>query len=351
MWYGSMPPVTDLQEMYVDMVTARHYEQRLQEEYLEGKQPAFDISAGPIPGELHLAAGQEAAAAGVCQHLREDDTVTAPHRPHHVAIAKGVDIKRMTAEIFGRETGLSGGKGGHMHLFDPDVNFACSGIIAQGCPPAAGAGLAAKKRNTDSVAVAYLGEGAIDQGGFLESLNFAAVRDLPVVFVVEDNDWAISMPKERVTDVQDGSQRGDGFDMPGVRVDHDDAVAVYEAAREAIGRARDRNGPTLMEIQVHRRMGHFMGDPQVYRPEDDQEAATQRDSIERLGADLRANGVDDVTIQELREQAQERVEDAIRWAKNQPEPDPEDAYEDAFVNPESGVTETEPDFELAGGDD
>ncbi len=346
-----MVSVTDLQEMYVDMVTARHYEERLQEEYLEGKQPAFDISAGPIPGELHLAAGQEAAAAGVCQHLRDDDTVTAPHRPHHVAIAKGVDLKRMTAEIFGRESGLCGGKGGHMHLFDPDAGFACSGIIAEGCPPAAGAGLAAKKRNTDSVAVAYLGEGAIDQGGFLESLNFAAVQNLPVVFVIEDNDWAISMPKERVTDVEDGSRRAEGFDMPGVRVDSDDAVAVYEAAAEAVGRARDRNGPTLMEIQVHRRMGHFMGDPQVYRPEADQEAAAERDSIERLAADLRAHGVGDVTIQELREEAEERVEDAINWAKDQPEPDPEAAHEDMWVNSASGVTETEPDFEFAGGED
>jgi pyruvate dehydrogenase E1 component alpha subunit len=323
----------------------------LQEEYMEGKQPAFDISAGPIPGELHLAAGQEAAAAGVCQHLRDDDTVTAPHRPHHVAIAKGVDLKRMTAEIFGRETGLSGGKGGHMHLFDPDVNFACSGIIAEGCPPAAGAGLAAKKRNEDSVAVAYFGEGAIDQGGFLESLNFAAVHDLPVVFVVEDNDWAISMPKERVTDVEDGSVRADGFDMPGVRVDRDDAVAVYEAAADAVGRARDRNGPTLMEVQVHRRMGHFMGDPQTYRPETDQEAATVRDSIERLAADLLAQGIDPETLEDIELDAHDRVDEVIEWAKDQPEPDPADAHEDMFVNPPSGVTDSEPSFDLAGGDD
>ncbi|WP_417936246.1 thiamine pyrophosphate-dependent dehydrogenase E1 component subunit alpha [Haloarcula onubensis] len=337
--------------MYVDMVTARHYEERLQEEYLEGKQPAFDISAGQIPGELHLAAGHEAAAVGVCQHLRDDDTVTAPHRPHHVAIAKGVDLERMTAEIFGRETGLGKGKGGHMHLFDPDVNFACSGIIAEGCPPAAGAALAAKKRNSDSVAVAYLGEGAIDQGAFLESLNFAAVHDLPVVFVVEDNDWAISMPKGRVTDVEAGSQRADGFDMPGVRVDHDDAVAIYDAAGEAIGRARDRNGPTLVEVQVHRRMGHFMGDPESYRPEEDQEAAAARDSIDRLEARLRAHDVDEATIEELRDDAHQRVEDAIDFAKDQPEPDPDDAYEDVFVNPPSGVTDSEPAYELAGGDD
>jgi len=333
--------------MYEDMVTARHYEERLQEEYLEGKTPGFDIGAGPIPGELHLAAGHEAAAVGVCHHLRPEDTVTAPHRPHHVAIAKGVDLDRMTAEIFGRSTGLSSGKGGHMHLFDPDVNFACSGIIAEGCPPAAGAGLAAKKRNEDSVAVAYLGEGAIDQGAFLESLNLASVHDLPVVFVIEDNDWAISMPKERVTDVEDGSKRADGFDMPGVRVDHDDAVAVYEAAGEAVGRARDGNGPTLMELQVHRRMGHFMGDPQTYRPEADQEAHQRRDSIERLAADLRAAGVEDDDLAEIREAAHERVESAIEHAKDQPLPEPADAYEDVFTNPPSGVTDEEP---AVGGD-
>ena len=336
-----------MRELYADMVTARHYEERLQEEYLEGKQPAFDISAGPIPGELHLAAGQEAAAAGVCHHLRPEDTVTAPHRPHHVAIAKGVDLKRMTAEIFGRETGLGKGKGGHMHLFDPDVNFACSGIIAEGCPPAAGAALAAKKRNEDSVAVAFLGEGAIDQGAFLESLNFASVRDLPVVFVVEDNDWAISMPKERVTDVEDGSDRAAGFDMPGVRVDRDDALAVYEAAGEAIGRARDRNGPTLLEVQVHRRMGHFMGDPQTYRSDEDEDAALARDSIDRLESELRDHGVSHDELAAIRDDAESRVEEAIAWAKDQPQPDPEDAYDDVFVNPPSGVTTEEPEFELA----
>jgi len=342
-----------LRALYTDMVTARYYEERLQEEYLEGKQPAFDISAGPIPGELHLAAGQEAAAVGVCHHLRDDDVVTAPHRPHHVAIAKGVDLKRMTAEIFGRETGLCSGKGGHMHLFDPDVNFACSGIIAEGCPPAVGAGMAAKKRNTDSVAVAYLGEGAIDQGGFLESLNLAAVHDLPVVFVVEDNDWAISMPKERVTDVESAATRADGFDMSGVRVDRDDALAVYEAGAEAVGRARDRNGPTVLSVQVHRRMGHFMGDPQSYRSDEDQAAATRRDSIERMEADLRAHGIGDGAIETLREAAHDRVDDAIAWANDQPTPDPGRAYEDAFVNPPSGVTDTEPDFDLAetGGEE
>lgn len=346
-----MPATTTLLDMYDDMVTARYYEERLEEEYLEGKQPAFDISAGPIPGELHLAAGHEACGAGVCQHLRDDDTVTAPHRPHHIAIAKGVDLERMTAEIFGRKTGLSRGKGGHMHLFDPDVNFACSGIIAQGCPPAVGAALAAKKRNTDSVAVAFLGEGAIDQGAFLESLNLAGVHDLPVIFVIEDNDWAISMPKERVTDVEDGSQRASGFDVHRVRVDSDDAIQVYEAAAEAVGRARDGNGPTLMEVQVHRRMGHFMGDPEVYRPEEDIERAKRNDSIKRLERELHSRDVDPARLEEIRDTAHQRVDDAIAWAKEQPEPEPAEAYEHAFTNDPNGVTTVEPEMPLPGGDD
>lgn len=328
-----MVSVGELRDMYADMVTARYYEERLQEEYLEGKQPAFDISAGPIPGELHLAAGHEAAGAGVCAHLRDSDTVTAPHRPHHIAIAKGVDLKRMTAEIFGRRTGLCKGKGGHMHLFDPDVNFACSGIIAQGCPTAVGAAMAAKKRNTSDVAVAFLGEGAVDQGAFLESLNLAAVQNLPVVFVVEDNDWAISMPQDRVTDVANAAERAGGFDVRGVRVDSDDAVAVYDTARDAVGRARDGNGPTILDVQVHRRMGHFMGDAEAYRPDEDTERAKERDSIERLADTLRTYGVDDADLDELREAAHERVDDAIAWAKEQPEPDPGETYEDVFVNP------------------
>jgi len=350
-----MVSANDLQEMYENAVTARHYEERLQEEYMEGKQPKFDISAGQIPGELHLAAGHEASGAGVCAHLRDDDTVTAPHRPHHVAIAKGVDLEAMTAEIFGRETGLSGGKGGHMHLFDPDVNFACSGIIAEGCPTAVGAAMAADKRNTDSVAVAFLGEGAINQGGFLESLNLAAVRDLPVVFVVEDNDWAISMHKDRVTDVETAAGRAGGFDLPGERVDFNDAVAVYEAARDAVERARAGNGPTLLDVQVHRLMGHFMGDPESYRPEADVERARRLDPIPKLADRLRSEGVDDDTLEEIAARAKERVEDAIEHAKEQPKPDPATVQEDVFTNPPSGATDEEPDAggptAAAGGED
>jgi acetoin:2,6-dichlorophenolindophenol oxidoreductase subunit alpha len=173
--------------MYEKMVTSRRFEEAIKLAYLEGKQPLFNMAKGPIPGEMHLSNGQEPCAVGVCAHLRDGDTVTATHRPHHVAIAKGVDLDAMTAEIFGKSTGLSGGRGGHMHIFDARVNFCCSGIIAQGMGPAVGAALAAKLRGSDAVAVSFIGDGAANQGAFHESLNLAAVWKVPAVFVIEDN--------------------------------------------------------------------------------------------------------------------------------------------------------------------
>jgi TPP-dependent pyruvate/acetoin dehydrogenase alpha subunit len=182
-------------KLYETMVLSRAYEEAILREYHADKGPGFDIGKGLVPGEMHLSAGQEPVAAGVCAHLTTDDAVTATHRPHHFAIAHGVDLRKMTAEIFGRETGLGRGRGGHMHLFDPATHFSCSGIIAEGYPPALGQAFAFKRRGTDRIAVAVTGEGAANQGGFHESLNLAARWALPVVFVVEDNDWGISVPR------------------------------------------------------------------------------------------------------------------------------------------------------------
>ncbi|MBV5323882.1 MAG: pyruvate dehydrogenase (acetyl-transferring) E1 component subunit alpha, partial [Rhodospirillaceae bacterium] len=160
--------------MYETMVKSRAFEERIATAYFEGKSPVFNMANGPIPGEMHLSNGQEPCAVGVCAHLDAADFVTATHRPHHIAIAKGVDLDAMAAEIFGKKTGLSGGRGGHMHLFDAAVNFACSGIIAQGMGPAVGAATAFKLRGEKRVAVAFIGEGAANQGAFHESLNLAA---------------------------------------------------------------------------------------------------------------------------------------------------------------------------------
>ena len=174
--------------MYEKMIEIREYEEVMARVYMEGKLPpkiqkglAFDIGAGPVPGEMHLAAGQEPVAVGVCAHLTDDDTIVGPHRPHHFAIAKGVPLNEMTAEMYGKITGLCQGKGGHMHLFHPPTRFSCSGIVGAGAPQACGAALAAKKMGKDWVSVAFFGEGTANQGAFHEALNLAGLWKLPVV--------------------------------------------------------------------------------------------------------------------------------------------------------------------------
>ena len=224
--------------MYETMLLSRRFEETIEKIYLEGKTPRFDMAAGPIPGEMHLSNGQEPVAVGVCAHLEADDIVTATHRPHHQAIAKGVDLNEMAAEIFGKATGLSGGRGGHMHLFDPRVNFACSGIIAQGMGPAVGAAMAARLRGTDDVAVAFIGEGAANQGAFHETLNLAAVWKAPVIFVIEDNAYGISVSKRQATAVEGNAERAAAYGMPGHFVPDNDPDEVFKVAGQAIERAR-----------------------------------------------------------------------------------------------------------------
>jgi len=225
-------------ELYRVMVLSRTYEEAILREYHADKKPAFDIGAGLVPGEMHLSAGQEPAAAGVCAHLRRDDAVTATHRPHHIAIAHGVDLDKMTAEIFGRETGLGRGRGGHMHLFDPQTHFSCSGIVAEGLPPATGQAFAFQRQGSDRVAVAFTGEGAANQGAFHESLNLAALWNLPVVFVIEDNEWAISVPRGASTAIGSNADRAAAYGIPGHRIEDNDVEAVYTAAGDAVVRAR-----------------------------------------------------------------------------------------------------------------
>lgn len=224
-------------DFYKEMVRIRTYEAALQRDYHADKAPAWDIGAGLIPGEMHLSAGQEPVAVGLCANLEQGDAITGPHRPHHLALAKGVDMKAMTAEIFGRDAGLSHGKGGHMHLFDPSQHFSCSGIIAQGMPVAVGQALAFSRRGTDNVAVAVAGEGAANQGGFHEALNLASMWKLPVIFIIEDNDWAISVNRETATPIKDGSLRASAYGMPSARIEGNDVEAIYDACRTAVERA------------------------------------------------------------------------------------------------------------------
>jgi pyruvate dehydrogenase E1 component alpha subunit len=315
--------------LFESMLLCRTYEEAILREYHADKGPGFDIGKGLVPGEMHLSAGQEPVAAGVCAHLTTDDAVTATHRPHHMAIAHGVDLRRMTAEIFGREAGLGRGRGGHMHLFDPDTHFSCSGIIAEGYPPALGQAFAFQRRGSDRVAVAVTGEGAANQGAFHESLNLGALWSLPVVFVVEDNDWAISVPREGSTAVRSNAARAAAYGMPGERVEDNDVEAVYEAAKKAVARARAGQGPSLIEVHTLRLWGHFEGDAQGYRS--DLDTAPGRDPLPAYEARLREDGLlDDATLQRLRDQAHERVEDAITFAKQSPVPDPSTATDHVF---------------------
>lgn len=325
-------PKETLMRMYLEMVTIRLYEETMAEAYQEGKYPVFNIASGPVPGEMHLAAGQEPVAVGVCMHLKKEDAVVGTHRPHHFAIAKGVDLKRMTAEIFGKVTGLGRGKGGHMHLFDPDVHFSCSGIVGASIPQAVGAALAFKMRKEKRVAVAFFGDGAANQGTFHEGLNLAAIWKLPVVFVCEDNSWAISVPKEKSTAISQNADRAVAYGIPGVYVGENDVLAVYEAAGEAIERARQGGGPTIIEVKTDRFFGHFQGDPEVYRPKDEVQRLKQNDPIKRFRKYLIENDIaTEDELKQLDDEARKRVEDAFLFARESPYPAPEEALLHVFV--------------------
>lgn len=318
--------------MYEKMAKARYYEDTLAAIYMEGKSPKFDIGSGPVPGEMHLSAGQEPCAAGVCVHLHDDDAVTATHRPHHAAIAKGVDLNKMTAEIFGKKTGLAGGRGGHMHLLDPVVNFACSGIIAQGAGPACGAALAAKLKGKDSVAVCYLGEGAANQGAFHEALNLAALWKLSVIFVVEDNSWGISVPKDKATSVANNAVRAAAYGIPGIHVGDNDTLKVFEAAGNAVARARTGHGPTLIEIETYRYYGHFQGDPELYRPKNEVAELKAKDPIELLGKHMIATGVAaQAELDTMQAHVKAEVDAAIQFARDSAYPEPAEALEHVFA--------------------
>ncbi len=325
-------PREHLVDMYSTMVKIRYFEERMREIYFEDKLPAFDIAAGAVPGEMHLAAGQEPVAVGMMPHLRQGDAITATHRPHHVAIAQGLDLKMMAPEIFGKDTGLGHGKGGHMHLFSTEPNFGCSGIIAEGMPVAVGAALAFQKLGKDNIAVSFFGEGAANQGAFHESLNMAALWNLPVVFVCEDNAYAISVPKEASTAIPDNSDRAAAYGMPGVLVPENDPVAVYEVAKEAIGRARAGDGPSLIEIKTDRLWGHFEGDADAYRSDDFKAAMTDRDPIQLFGTRLMDEGVlSEDERNAITEQMHAEVDEAIEFAKSSPLPKPEDALLHVFA--------------------
>jgi acetoin:2,6-dichlorophenolindophenol oxidoreductase subunit alpha len=332
---GMPAPEIDLARMlwmYSRMVISRRYEEAILGVYLEDKLPPFNMANGPIPGEMHLSNGQEPCAVGVCTWLTGDDVVTAGHRPHHIAIAKGVNLNRMTAEIFGKKSGLGGGRGGHMHLFDPAVNFACSGIVGEGIAPAVGAAYARRYTKQPGIAVSFMGDGAANQGMFHEALNLAAIWRAPVVFIIEDNAYGISVPKSAVTSVTDNSLRAAAYGMPGVRVTGNDPIAIALAAKIAIDRARADEGPTLIELETTRLAGHFVGDQQQYLRDGELEQFVANDPIPKFKASLLSQyHVDASQIESIEAEAQRMVDEAIAFARSAEDPAPEDSFTKVFV--------------------
>ena len=324
--------------MYEQMLVIRNFEETMVNVYLEGKLPpdiqdglAFDIGSGLVPGEMHLAAGQEPVAVGSCVHLTDNDTITGTHRPHHFAIAKGISLNPLAAEMFGKVTGLGRGKGGHMHLFSLDKKFGCSGIIGAGMPQACGAALAAKKQGKDWVAVTFFGEGAANQGSFHESLNLAAIWNLPVIFICEDNKYAISVTRDESTAIANNADRAVGYGIPGVRVENNDAVEVYDVVGEAVARARRGAGPSLIEVSTDRYLGHFQGDAEAYRPENEVNSLRENDPIDRLQQQLKDGGMSDEEDNQIKERTKAAVQEAYTFARESAYPDTSEATRHVFV--------------------
>ncbi|MBG5752702.1 thiamine pyrophosphate-dependent enzyme [Pseudomonas aeruginosa] len=310
---------------YRVMRTIRAFEERLHVEF----------ATGEIPGFVHLYAGEEASAAGVMAHLRDDDCIASTHRGHGHCIAKGVDVHGMMAEIYGKKTGVCQGKGGSMHIADLEKGMlGANGIVGAGAPLAAGAALAARLKGSDAVAVAFFGDGGSNEGAVFEAMNLAAVWNLPCLFVAENNGYAEATAANWSVACDHIADRAAGFGMPGVTVDGFDFFAVHEAAGAAIERARAGEGPSLIEVKLTRYYGHFEGDAQTYRdPGEVKHYRETRDCLKQFRertshAGLLSTGDLDAIDAEV----QAHIEDAVQRAKNDPKPEPADLLRDVYVS-------------------
>ena len=310
---------------YRVMRTIRDFEERLHTEF----------ATGEIPGFVHLYAGEEAIAAGVMAHLDGDDYVASTHRGHGHSIAKGCDVKGMMLEIYGKDEGICRGKGGSMHIADLEKGMlGANGIVGGGPPLVCGVGLSAKVRGTRQVGVSFTGDGGANQGTFLESLNLASAWDLPCIFIMENNGYAEATAQAFSSKGIDIAKRADGFSMPGIVVDGHDFFAVHEAAGEAIRRAREGGGPSLIECKVNRYFGHFEGDAQTYRAENEvEEIRKEKDCLMLFRGRVTSAGlVDDEELDRIDEEVKQLVDEAVEEAKAAPEPDPDKLLTDVYVS-------------------
>ena len=315
----------ELLGMYRNMAMIRAFDSRAVEEF----------HAGNIPGVVHTYIGEEAVAVGACSTLRRTDKIVSTHRGHGHTIAKGADINLMMAELFARSNGYCHGKGGSMHIADFSVGMlGANGIVGAGMPIATGAALAAQLDHSDGVAVAFFGDGASNEGAFHGSLNLASIWKLPVIFVCENNRWAVGVPASYALSVEDVSVRAISYNIPGVTVDGTDVLAVREAMEQAVQRAREGLGPTLVECKTYRWRGHSEqeGNPPDSRSQDEQDLGRTNDPIEKFSDRLKEQGLaSDADLKQIDEQVATAVEEAIAFAKASPMPNPEDALTDVFA--------------------
>ena len=315
---------TKLLDMYRRMVQIRIFED------LAGKH----FAEGIVPGFVHLYAGEEAVAVGVCSHLTDRDYITSTHRGHGHCIAKGVDIQGMVAELMGKATGTCKGKGGSMHIADIDKGMlGANGIVGAGLPLAAGAALTARTLGTGGVAVSFFGDGASNQGTFHEAINLAAIWKLPAIFVCENNGYAESTPTRYHCSSTDIANRAGAYEIPGVVVDGLDLFAVYEAAGEAIARARRGEGPSIIEAKTYRYYGHFQGDVITYRTEEEVNTYKQRDAIEHVrGYALKRGLATEAEFADIDAAVREDLDAAWKAAKAAPWPEESELLTDVYVS-------------------
>ena len=316
---------TQLLQAYRKMCQIRAFEDRVHEEF----------ATGEIPGFVHLYAGEEASAVGFCMHLSDKDRIASTHRGHGHCIAKGVEINGMMSEIYGRRNGICSGKGGSMHIADLEKGMmGANGIVGAGPPLICGAGLAAKFQKNGAVAVAFIGDGASNQGTTLESLNLASVWNLPCVFVAENNGYAEATSSKWSVSCENIADRAAAFGMPGVVVDGHDFFAVYEVAGEAIKRAREGGGPSLIECKLNRFYGHFEGDAQKYRLKEEVKNLKQnKDCLKNFADRVVDQGLlKTEQLAEIDEAVAEEIDSAVNHAKSSTKPNSADLLTDVYVS-------------------
>jgi pyruvate dehydrogenase E1 component alpha subunit len=309
--------------LYRKMLEIRLFELKAQELFRRGL----------LPGFIHLYVGEEAVAVGVCSTLQATDMIFSTHRGHGHALAKGIPARLILAELWGKSTGICGGRGGSMHLFAPEYGFmGTNGVVADPIPLATGAALSAKTRKTGQVVISFFGDGAVNSGSFHEALNFGAVWELPVVYVCENNMYATEMAFHRATKNTNVQSRAAAYKIPGVQVDGNDVVAVYEAASEAVDRARSGGGPTLIECNTYRTVGHHEGDPGTgYRTKAEVEEWKLRCPIKALRQKLlEAKTTTEETLRNTEEEVRRLIDEAVEFSRSSPQPSPETVLDYVF---------------------